>query len=655
LKKIFDLSTLDWRLSGWMPHFWRLLKSMELGQAAQAEVPAVPAKVPGSVQDALRKAGVIPDWNIGLQSLDCEWVEHRHWVFETVLPREWLTEDRTLRLRCEGLDYCGTVLLNGAEVGTFKGSLVPHSFDQTKHVKRDGDNRLFIVFENPPQWLGQIGFTSQMMEWKPRFNYGWDWIPRLVQQGIWDDITLEVSDGNELTAVRSVPQLAENGRGVLVLRGGALGSAGTQIRATLQRDGAAVHSETIPLKNFQDGIVWRDLKIDAWQPNGRGSDKRELCQLVVELLDAKGEVLDQTSRRVGFKRVRWLKCEGGENADPWLCEINGETLFLQGVNWTPIRPNFADVPVEEYRKRLELYRDLGCNLLRVWGGAYLEKNCFYDLCDELGLLVWQEFPLSSSGVDNWPPEDERAIEEMVAIAGSYIDRRQHHVSLTLWCGGNELQGALDGNKQGIGKPIDCSHPMIKKMDELVKRKDPTRRFLATSASGPRFMADEKDYGKNLHWDVHGPWNSNGRIEDEWKRYWTNDDALFRSESGHPGASSADLITAHLGKCKPLPASMDNPLWRRVSWWIQWADCIKELGHEPQSLDEYVTWSQQRQAEALAIAAESSKKRFPRCGGFLLWMGHDCYPCPINTAIIDYWGRPKPAALALAKVFKSTRQ
>ena len=135
-----------------------------------------------------------------------------------------------------------------------------------------------------------------------------------------------------------------------------------------------------------------------------------------------------------------------------------------------------------------------------------------------------------------------------------------------------------------------------------------------------------------------------------RRYWSHDDALFRSEVGAPGASSVDIIKGYAGGLPLTPGTVDNPLWRRTSWWIEWPTFVKEKGREPQSLDEYVTWSQERQAEALRIAAEACKSRFPRCGGFIIWMGHDSFPCTANTAIVDFEGRPKPAALALAEIF-----
>jgi len=288
----------------------------------------------------------------------------------------------------------------------------------------------------------------------------------------------------------------------------------------------------------------------------------------------------------------------------------------------------------------------------VWGGGYLEKEWFYDLCDELGLLVWQEFPLSSSGLDNWPPESQRSIGEMEAVAVSYVERRQHHVSLLLWCGGNELQRAPDKEKEGTGRPLDLKHPMLKRLDETVAREDPGRRFLPTSSSGPRFTAEEKEFGQGLHWDVHGPWRAPLDLKGEWTRYWEKDDALFRSETGHPGASPVDIIQEYAGGLPTVPGTLENALWRRTPWWLEWAEFVKEQGREPRDLEEYVAWSQGRQREALVIAVRACKSRFPRCGGILIWMGHDCFPCLANTAIVDFWGRPKPAALGLAEVFKN---
>jgi beta-mannosidase len=258
--------------------------------------------------------------------------------------------------------------------------------------------------------------------------------------------------------------------------------------------------------------------------------------------------------------------------------------------------------------------------------------------------VWQEFPLSSSGLDNDPPDEEDSIDQMATIAESYVRRRRNHVSLTLWCGGNELQTRE-------GKPLDRTHPMLARLGEVVARSDPSRRYVPTSSSGPNFSADEERFGQGVHWDVHGPWRAPLDLEGEWREYWERNDALFHSEVGAPGASPAAIIGDYKGDLEEVPGTAANPLWRRTSWWIEWPTFVQDVGREPGDLEEYVRWSQDRQQRALSIAARSAKKRFPRCGGFLIWMGHDSFPCTANTSIVDFDGKLKPAGEELARVYR----
>jgi beta-mannosidase len=650
LRRRYDLSQLEWKLSGWTPEIWRLYRTAEVGTIPDAEIPAIPAKVPGSVQYNLLKAGLIPDWNIGLDFRKCEWIENRHWIYETALPNEWLERGKTIRLNCRGLDYCGEIFLNGHFIAPFAGSHTPHIFDLTPYVSDEG-NVLRIVFTLTPRWLGQFGFTSLMKEWKTRFNYTWDWVVRLVQIGISKPIFLEVTDGEEIQEFRCFTDADySNSTGSIRVFGKVKGSLA---RLTLSFSNSIVRQETISASEFNhSGITWENIPINLWWPNLEGT--QPLYDLHFELLDDKECIIDQVHRRVGFRHISWEQCEGAPpDADPWICVVNGKRVFLQGINWTPIRPNWADVTEDQYRRLLLQYKDLGINIVRVWGGFTLESEYFYNLCDELGLMVWQEFPLSSSGVDNYPPEDEKSINEMAEIARSFIARRQHHVSLIIWCGGNELQKGLDGRKTGGGLPIDMSHPMIARLKEISETEDPTRRFIPTSASGPRECAHPDNFGKGLHWDVHGPWKPEGRLEEEWTHYWTALDALFCSEVGCPGASPSHIIRQYAGDIDPMPPNATNPLWRRTSpWWIEWDQFIAEKGYVPKDLEEYVNWSQKRQEEALCIAVKSCKEKFPRCGGILIWMGHDCFPGTTNTSIIDFEGNPKPAALALKDIWRS---
>jgi beta-mannosidase len=429
---------------------------------------------------------------------------------------------------------------------------------------------------------------------------------------------------------------------------------GERIRVTLKDHQQVIRTvELRPQQFSESGIQWADLPVALWWPNGMG--EQPLYDLICELLDDDGRLIDRQSRRVGFKHVEWRRTKGAsESADPYLCVVNGKETLLFGANWTPIRPNFADLHDEDYRRRLNVYRGCGMTVLRVWGGGFLEKERFYDYCDEMGLLLWQEFPLSSSGVDNYPPDDPESVEALAHIAESYIDRRQHHVSLLLWCGGNELRDDKNGVKGSQLTLAVKHHPVIARFAEVIARKDPTRRFLVTSPYGPSDRFNLQDCGKGLFWDVHGPWNLDGPVDGDWKELWARGDAMFHSEMGAPSASSAALIRKYKGDLKETPGTHQNPLWNRQPWWIDWPKFAAEKGREPGDLEEFVAWSQARQAAALTLAARTVKRRFPACGGLIIWMGHDSFPCTSNTSIIDFEGNPKPAAIELARIFREGR-
>lgn len=651
MKRSYNLSQLAWTVAGYTPNLW-LFERRHGGMGGEnkcIDQAAVPAAVPGSVQGALRAAGVLPDWNIGMNYRAYEWVENRHWIYRTVLPNEWVNAGSAFRLECLGLDFCGWVYLNNREVGAFRGTHIPHSFDLTGFLQ-PADNVLEIIFDLPPRWLGQFGYSSQMTEWKTRFNYTWDWSPRLVQVGIWDELSLVAAGDGEFGELRILADAdPKAGTGILEVSGELCGTAPAQVEISLGKDGQVVRSVTLDSASFSAGVRWDDLAVALWWPNLEGS--QPLYDLTLRLLDGQGTELDRDTRRVGFKHVEWIPCEGApEGADPWQCVINGRPVFLQGVNCPPLAANFADLSEEDYRNRLRIYHDLGLNLFRINACQFLERQWFYDQCDELGLMVWQEYPLTSSGLENWPPEDEASIAAVAEIAASFVKRRRHHASLLLWSGSNELQGDLSGAKTGMGMPCSPDHPMFVRLREVTEALDPLHRFIHTSPSGPRAGANPADFGKGLHWDVHGGGAMMTEIEKA-REYWAADDALFRSEIYCPGSSSAAIIAKYAGDFEVYPASTDNPYWTRLTtWWNDWKKMIQIHGREPADMAEYINWSQTYQATMLAGEMGACKARFPRCGGVLMWSGHDTFPLTINTSLIDFDGNLKPAAHAVAEVW-----
>ena len=660
--KTYDLTTLNWKLWGYRPEAWKINFNFSDFTGSWAEYINIPVEVPGSVRGALLKEGIITDWNYGLNSVLSEWVENRDWLFVTKIPDKWVSlKNKRIILHCDGLDFRGVVKINGQNAGDFNNTFLPYEFDITSLLKGK-DNTLAIVFQGNPHSLGQVGYTSKIKDWKPRFYYGWDWVPRIVQTGIWDKVWLSVEDKDQ-------PEL----KNILITTDAdkSKDKGELRIRAYINEkylnykigvslsdvNGEKVFEDIVTGNQLVDQKVWNKLKIKRWWPNGLGD--QPLYNLQITLYDKENKPVQSIRRKIGFRHLEWLPCEGAaEDAEPWICSVNGTPVFLQGVNWTPVRPNFADLKKTDYQKLLQTYKDLGINTFRVWGGSFPEKEWLYDLCDEMGIMVWQDFPLSSSGIDNYPPEGVSEVYTMSEIVKHYIYRLQYHTSLILWCGGNELY-TLDNKTTVTDK-----HIMIREMKDVVNALDPSRRFIFGSPSGPNIGAVVSNFGSGRNWQTHGPWNlpytapyneplkEGGDIMTAVRSYWERNDALFISEAGVPGAMSAEMIEKYAGKYDPLPASIDNPLWRNVNWWIDWDEYLKDTeGKDKDSLEAYVRWSQERQKEGLAIAVKSMKDKFPRCGGFLIWMGHDCFPCMVNTSLIDFEGNLKPAAVELSKIWK----
>lgn len=660
--KTHDLTSLDWRLWGYRPDAWRLNFNFSDFSGTWAEYIDIPAEVPGSVRNALLKAGIIPDWNYGLNNTLSEWVENRDWLFVTKIPDNWVPEKgKKFFLHCDGLDYNGIIKVNGKEAGTFKNTFIPHTFDITPLLKAK-DNTLAIVFQGNPHSLGQIGFTSKIKDWKPRFYYGWDWVPRIVQTGIWDKVWLSVEDNLQpkLEQIQIITDASREKDAGKLLINASLDERflHNKIYITLSNEsGKKIVDDVITGYDIVNSKAWNNLEIKRWWPNGSG--EQPLYTVQISLFANHNAIIQKVTRKVGFRHIEWLPCEGAEeNAEPWICSINDTPVFLQGVNWTPIRPDFADLKESDYKKLLSTYKKLGVNTIRVWGGGFPEKEWLYDLCDEMGILVWQDFPLSSSGVDNYPPEGVDVVYGMSKIVRHYIIRLQHHASILLWCGGNELY-----TKDNTTTVTD-KHVMIKEMEDIVHMLDPLRRFVFGSPSGPDISATVSNFGSGNNWQTHGPWglpyttpyNEVLKADDNKMKavesYWERNDALFISEAGVPGAMSAEMIKKYAGNYDPLPANIKNPLWRNVNWWIDWDEFVAENKEKSSyTLEDYVSWSQERQTRGLTIAVKTMKEKFPRCGGFLIWMGHDCFPCMVNTSIIDFEGNPKPAAVELSKIWK----
>ena len=649
---MIDLSQLSWTLSGWQPFAWRFFSTIETVGISTPEIGPYPAMFPGSVQENLRRAGAIPDWNVALNSLAIEWVEHRHWMFSTEISQLSVNPGKMLWLEAEVLDYAGWVLVDGVQVGEFRGAHTPTRLELSTALSKPGGHRLDIVFDCPPAGQGQFGYTSRARDAKPRYSYGWDWCPRLIPIGARGILRIEENAEVELVSIATeVPNSMRSGLIRVRLDSKTVDRGPddvVDIRVTRMGRDPVCSSQNLTAGR-QDHVLEVNQP-DLWWPVGEGDQALYALEVVVR---RGGRVVGHWNRQVGFKHIEWRPCEGAPpGALPWLCVVNGRPVFLQGINWTPVRLCYLDVTRQEIERLTGIYRDLGCNILRVWGGGHLESTVFYEACDRLGILIWQEVPLSSSGRDSVPPEDDAFVAECCRIARHFVRSRQHHVSLLQWCGGNELHRDEVVGGAKIRVPLTLQHRVLGALSEVVATEDPMHRFLPTSPFGPRFHSTREEFGKGLHHEVHGPWGVDGfETFGEWERYWLDDDALFRGEIGVAGASRVELLQHYAGSESLWPPT--GPLWQHsAAWWIQWKRLRKRFSgmDDQKALQSYVDYSREEQAQFLASAAAAKKGSFPRCGGFIVWMGHDAFPCPINTSIVEFDFQLKPAAFALARVF-----
>jgi len=649
---VFSLDGDDWTLTGWYRHQWRIGQSMELGAKIHPVVPAIPATVPGAVQNDLMKAGWLPDHNVGLKSLEIEWVNNRDWIYRKrfALPEGWL-RDRCV-LAFDGLDEKGEIYFNGVKLADFEGMFEPLRLDITALLRESGENELVVVFVPCEEVDGQFGYSNRIRKLKSRFNYGWDWCPRIVQTGIWQEVYLHTFHDATISEFFPHAELTQS-----LDEGEVRFSVKTEVlrkgRYTLvcrvedeQGQFVAGHETSVELHG---GICELEQKVALpavrlWWPAGMGD--QPLYRTFVSLMDAEGALCDCAVKHIGFRHVAFVPNPGAPgNALPYTLIVNGRRLFMKGINWVPISPFYGALRAEDYAHQLGQMKKMNVNLVRVWGGAINEKIAFYDWCDRNGLLVWQEFLQSSSGINNCPPEDDPFLERLEPVSRTMVRARRHHPCHIVWCGGNELMW-------DDYVPVTVRHRNIALLARIVREEDPGKAFLPASASGPVFCDQEADFGKGLHHDVHGPWEYLGDIDHY--RFFNNNDALLRTESGTPGMSRHELVVGLADGREVWPPTTDNPYWlHRGSFWIQWDQLSRLFGpwsREREALRAYAQASRYLQMESLRYMAEATRRREPEASGFVVWMGNEPFANNANTSLLEYDGVPKPAYYAVKKAF-----
>ena len=602
---------------------------------------ALPCMVPGTVRTALLQAKEIPDPYYGYDNEKSMWVEQKEWWFFKKFNVDKALDGKFIELAFEGTSFQGDCWLNGQRVGELKGMLNPRSFDVTKLLKYGEENSLVVCLTAPPDakensvkdgltwWTNsrdQLYSIAQCM-------YGWDWGPHCFGIGIWQPVKLKITGPVRLSKPYIQSKLPTDNKSdckvevdIQNLTDQSLDArvAGI-ITAKNSKDKAGEHSEIIKLaagetKTLRFNVEVKNPKL--WWPNGMGEQNLYNLQLKIY---SNNLISDSIASQFGIRELKLVANENiastsatnkpnsvyylglGEGSYPWTFLVNGKKMFAKGGNWIPV-DQLLRLDKDRYDWLLRLFKQANFNLLRIWGGGLYETDDFYNLCDEYGILGWQEF-LSNKNFSK--------IDRVNFLEGaeSAIIRIRNHPSLTFWCGGNEFNPDDKGSKA-----------VIDDLGELIKKLDPQRDFHRASP----YMGDDHYWGV---WHGQEPYTSYRVVHP------------FRSEAGINSLPVPENYIKFAPPQKLWPLDTEfieyhgeyNLNFQHVRKLSRYAN---EFG-ESANYNEFITRNQFYQAIGNEFNMEFCRSNKFRNSGMLVWQYDDIWPC-ISWSIVDWYGTPKPS-------------
>jgi beta-mannosidase len=646
-----SLNGNDWKLLDFIDEGWRT-KQVENDESSDPR-PWKTGTVPGSVHQDLWDNGAVPNPYFEQNSVLLEWIPQRSWVYRKTFFVNADSEGRRARLHLRGIDYGAHIYLNGTLLGTHEAMFAPAVYEVAAHLRYGADNLLTVVLDPAPPSESQMGRTSKVGHTKTRMNYWWDFTPRMVHLGIWQDVYVEFSGPITIEDVYVRPQLNADFTRAEVSVSVELFSEkqmSAEVELAIEHNGSQVASYTGSGHTLAEGITRLELMLpvdnpELWWPNGEGA--QPLYRLTASVKEAGSNEASYHKETVfGIRKVEFSPNETTHKAAlPYTFTINDRKVYAKGYNWVPIDVLYGVERPEKLEHLLTLAKEANVNLIRVNGVGLIEKDAFYDLCNRLGLMVWQEFNLTSSAFNSKPKEDESFISQVLQEAERFIPLKRNHPSLVLWCGGNELESLEK-------LPLNGEEPVLTALKELVNRLDPDRLWLPCSPSGPlpfNGINMSRNRPDDLH-DVHGPWHHEG-LTAQYTLFNASAN-LFHSEFGADGITNLKSLEATLKPENRWPVTLQNPVWYHLgSWWVQekqWRDIFGELP----DLETAIEATQFLQAEGVRYAIERNRARKYRNSGVLPWMFNEPYPMAACTSAVDYYGRPKHLYYASALAYNT---
>lgn len=599
------------------------------------------ATVPGSVHSDLLRAGLIPDPFDGDNEHALNWIGDSDWSYTTTFDAPSTGRART-DLVFEGIDTVARITLNGVDLASTENM---HRTYRLPVDLLDRGNILEVHFTSPRRFAAerrdQYGKRPSAFSEYPPFirkmacDFGWDWGPDLATSGLWRPVAIETWSTARIASARPIVTITGDTGTVVLEVDVERADLTAELELRVEVGGVAVEAK------IETGSTHASLQLEVtetkrWWPHGLGE---QVLYPISATLSSTGEPLDTWTSRIGFREI---VVEQPEDADgegsAFRMVVNGEPLFVRGVNWIPDNALVATVTREQYAERLAQAVDLGANLVRVWGGGSFGTDDFYEECDEQGLLVWQDFLFACAAYT----EEEPYASEIEAEARDNIARIMPHPSLALWNGNNEnvwfwfihdwdtvLEGKTWGEKFYFGL-----------LPSLVAELDPERFYLAGS---PYSGARERQPNDPNRGVVHS-W-----IPGDYREY-TDIKPRFVSEFGFQGPPTRALFDSAVHDADPHPFSPAVAQHQKAVYGTERIEDVMRVHvGVPTDFDEWYWLAELNQARAVGFGIDYFRSLSPWCRGTVVWQLNDCWPV-ISWSMIDSAGRWKLVAYAMRRAF-----
>ena len=628
------------------------------------------ANVPGGVYGDLLAAGEIDDPFEHDNELDVQWVGKTDWEYRrTVTVDEDVLDHERITLVCEGLDTVATVFVNDEVVGTSRNMHREYDFAVGDALER-GENEVCVRFRSPVEYARErsedhsyevpalrypVDHPHRNFIRKAQCHFGWDWGPCLPTMGIWRPIRLVAHSAPRITDVVPQQQHREtNGTRTVDLDirvGLDVPSAGeyTVSAAVAGADAASARTVDLDLTDAADAGDDREAELslaiedpDLWWPAGRGEQSLYELDVTVE-----GEAgAHKTTERLGFREIELVREPddasavdgegdsvdgGGEDGESFFLRVNGEAMFVRGSNWIPADALYRNVTDERYDNLLSDAVAANMNTIRVWGGGHYERKAFYRRCDELGLLVWQDFMFSCAQY----PADEEFLSSVESEARYQVRRLSTHPSVALWCGNNELEVGVASwfadSEHSESFREDYEELFRERLATITAKEDPTRPYWSGSpSSGTDRMDPENERRGDIHyWGVWHEGKPFSAFRDTRPR--------FVSEFGYQSFPSVESLA------DVVPDDQHNPTaplmehhQRNPGGNKRILQRMADHFRMPDSFEEFTYLSQIQQGIAIKTAVEHWRRSKPYTMGAIYWQLNDLWQCA-SWSSIEYGG------------------